>query len=82
MTFSLYFGSIFVVLSILLILLLCILLALIAAFDFKALLIPAAFGILTSMYFLYILPGLLYIGCVSYMFDNMESGQLIFAFAK
>jgi hypothetical protein len=42
--------------------LLCILLALVAAFDFKALLIPAAFGILASMYFLYILPGLLYIG--------------------
>ena len=62
--------------------LLCILLALVAAFDFKALLIPAAFGILASMYFLYILPGLLYIGCMSYFFDNIESGQFIFAFAR
>lgn len=82
LTFPLYFGSIFVVLSILLLFLLCILLALIVAFNFKALLIPAAFGILTSMYILYILPGLLYIGCVSYLFDSMESGQFIFAFAS
>jgi len=59
LTFPLYFGSLFLVLGVMLFGLLCILLALVAAFDFKALMIPAAFGILASMYFLYILPGLL-----------------------
>ena len=62
--------------------LLCILLTLVAAFDFKALLIPPAFGVMTSMYLLYIIPGLLYIGSVSYLFDTIESGQFVFAFAR
>jgi len=82
LTFPLYFGSFFLVLGLLMLFLLCILLTLVAAFDFKALLIPPAFGVMTSMYLLYIIPGLLYIGSVSYLFDTIESGQFIFAFAS
>ena len=82
LNFRLYFGSFFFVLGTMLLCLLGILLILVAAFNFKALLIPAAFGILTSMFVIYIIPGLLYIGSISYLFDNIESGQFIFAFAR
>ena len=62
--------------------LLAVLLILIAAFNMEALMVPAAMGIIASLYFLYIVPGLLCIGCISYLFNNIESGQFVFALAR
>ena len=64
LSFSMYFGTFFVVLGTLLFLLLCILLVLVKVFDFEALLLPPAFFLLSSMYFLYIPPALLFTATV------------------
>ena len=97
LTFTMYFGTFFVVLGGLLLLLLCILLTLVWAFSFEALLLPPAFLLLSSMYFLYIPPALFFTATVrycptphsghltflpSYLFDTIESGQFIFALAS
>ena len=62
LSFAMYFTTFFVVLGAMLLLLLCVLLGLIAAFNFEALMVPAAMGILASMYLLYIPPVLLFTG--------------------
>ena len=68
LSFAMYFTSFFVVLGAMLLLLLCVLLGLIAAFNFEALMVPAAMTILASMYLLYIPPVLLFTG--TFRFDH------------
>ena len=78
----LYYGSFFFVLSLLMILLLAMLIIVIAAFQVELLLIPSAAIILCSLYLLYILPSLIFVGCLSFMFNTMESGQNIYMFSR
>ncbi len=61
---------------------LALLLSMIAAFKMAELMIPAAFGILASMYLLYSFPILLFAACFSYAFDTVESGQFVFPISR
>ena len=80
-SFAMYFATFFIVLGGLLFLLLLLLLSLVFIFNFEALLVPPAFAILSTLYFLYIPPILLFIATLSYLFDTVETGQFIFALA-
>ena len=74
----LYYGSFFFVLSLMMILLLVLLIIVIVAFNVELLMIPSAAVILSSLYLLYTLPCLIFVGCLSFLFNTMESGQNIY----
>ena len=78
----LYYGSFFFVLSLMMILLLVLLIVVIAAFNVELLMIPSAALALSSLYLLYTLPCLIFVGCLSFLFNTMESGQNIYLFSR
>ena len=78
----LYYGSVFFVLGLMMILLLVMMIIVIVAFNVELLMIPSAALVLYSMYLVYTLPCLIFVGCLSFMFNTMESGQNIFLFSR
>ena len=78
----LYYGSFFFVLSLMMVLMLVMMIIVIVAFNVELLMIPSAAVILFSLYLLYTLPCLIFVGCLSFMFNSLESGQNIYIFSR
>ena len=78
----LYYGSFFSVLSLMMTVILVMLIIVIVAFNVESLMIPSAIVILSSLYLLYIIPCLIFVGCLSFLFNTMESGQNIYLFSR
>ena len=78
----LYYGSFFFVLGMMMLLLLLMMVIVIVAFDIELLMIPSAALVIYSVYLLYTLPCLIFVSCLGFMFDTMESGQNIYLFSR
>ncbi|XP_023324416.1 ATP-binding cassette sub-family A member 9 [Eurytemora carolleeae] len=78
LSFIMYYGSFYTVFAGMLITLLCCLLGLVAIFDISSLMLPPAFLVFASLYFLYTVPSTLFVSCISYLFDTLETGQFLF----
>ena len=78
----LYYGSFFFVLSLMMVLMLVMMIIVIVAFNVELLMIPSAAVILFSLYLLYTLPCLIFVGCLSFLFNTMETGQNVYLFAR
>lgn len=78
LTFGVYFGTFFLVLGSMMVTTCLLIIALIFAFQLTALVTPAAIGLLTLLYVLYVPAAILFASCCSYFFKTMETAQSVF----
>ena len=75
LTFGVYFGTFFLVLGSMMVTTCLLIIALIFAFQLTALATPAAIGLLTLLYVLYVPAAILFASCCSYFFNLVKASD-------